>query len=352
MQTLEIRSRKTRTVNRGVKSKARSRRRNGTQINLPKGVIRAALREIGPAPIKLAAVAWKTGWQQLAALAPQSKNWDVGVVMAAIVSLAEGRPGIVEFWEDVRDDVLGWPTLMLQAIAALAKTQGGRRPQRRAELALFAAFCYCEHRSERHFTVTKLLDEREPFGPYRVQALQATFVGLIRNSYRVPKKVDYLYRYKVIHVRLATGKRSTVSLEPEFYEQVSSIIGERMTCQIAKAVAASYDPSRETLKVSKCVQQELLALIRDHLPSAQLLGIKDPQRFVKGITHRRSYERALKSQGTTRLSWRERKARWGTGYGKTWRTVNAGKVQGKYTSIYISITLYEGSQRAGCRRYR
>jgi hypothetical protein len=263
-------------------------------------------------------------------LAPQSKNWDFGVLIAAITSLCEGRPGIVEFWEDYRDGIVGWPSILATAISQLTETSSGKDPVRRAELALYVAFAYCEHLSERRVYLPELLTKREPFAPYRVKALQATFVGLIRNSYRMPRTRALRpnqSKHKVIDVTRSDGVRTSVAMTAQLYEVACRAIGEAGVKDVARAITKTFDADKEDLKLAAVVRNELRAIVRDNLEAVQFLGAK----AAKQVAATTEYPK----RGMN-LTCAEKRARYGSGYRKSWLAVRVGG-----TTVAINPTLYQ-----------
>lgn len=224
--------------------------------------MREALAIIGPKPIVQAARVWRRGWHRLEQIAPQSKTWNVGVRVAAILSLAEGRPGINEFWADVQANAFGWPTVLRTAIHMLSDTREGRDPILQAEAALSAALAYCAHQSEINVTLDRLMGRRQSYARYRVRALQATFIGLSRvrkpPCMRKPSKASEGASRKQLSVKLAGGNLTSIKMRMELYEDACEVVGDTRLRELARSFAGNYRSGRG---MSALFQERLCAAI-------------------------------------------------------------------------------------------
>lgn len=320
----------------------RLRPRSGAKIKLPKGgTFKAALKLIGPSPVGVAALIWQSGWKRLEKLASQANSWDVSVVAAAILTLTENRPGMVEFWEDYRDAVRGWPRLL--SIASSNVDLRSRSWERRVELALYVTQAYTAHRSDARMTLLKLMDQRESLPQYRVQALQSTFIGLPARMQKAAARTNQPakhYEYKRIRVKNGDGRDTTVSLELELYADVCRAIGRTTTHRVVRSVASTYKRQEEKLKLSAVVQQELMALVRENIEGAVFIGVQDAPRFI-AADPRAKERRVERTTPRREMTSRERRERYGTHYGKTYLTVAVPLPTGRRTAVSISKALIE-----------
>lgn len=319
---------------------AKKQNKKKTSISVPRGrALREALTILGPQPVRLAAILWRRGWQRLQAIEPRSHRWNVGVRIAAILSLAEGRPGIVEFWEDYRDDVYGWPTVLSVALETLSRSKADRDPILVAEIALSVAFGYCMHDRADLVTMSRLVDRRAVYEEYRVQAMQATFIGPTRyRKTAEPTASDASDYYQHICVR-TRDKTTSVAFRSDFYKRACKAIGEEQVKQIARESAKEY--RRESgIRLSDFVRHAVVEAVGyDELEEA----LKD-RRVLENKSRVRS--RRGSSKGPTRI-------------------VTVGIIGGSMRTISISLELYRRAirllkskrkvndlLRAGARRYR
>lgn len=318
-------------ASRGKKRSPATRKGHSTAL-------REALKLIGPSPMRLAESAWQTGIAALRALGPRARELHPGIQAAAILTLAENRPGMVKFWEGVCARTLGWPSILLAASDQSAQYPEGRTVARQAELGLYMACRFAERASFSCLEDKLLRSLREPFEAYRVRALQATFIGRLRRKNEIPEEEWTPVRARTPTVRIsvtaANGSRISIALERAFFEDVASVLGDRGARAQARAIADTYEPKKESVPLSSIVHDELAMLISENLLAARMMGLENAAWFENPVL--RSVPKPRKPRTQVKRSPDDVPYRRNTSV-----IINCAYQNGKGTAVSMPRPLYE-----------